>query len=158
MANAKKLVKVGVQLSKLLGKTTPDLPEKLMEQFGAYSCGAMEWDTVRSKYGKREVPAFWRQAVLAGPELSRLALALLSLTPSEASVERAFSALKHVQGDLRTNLGEKTLKALMFLRQNHSLLELNSSEEGASSSSIARGLFFTPISVSSQSQDSDEVL
>lgn len=58
-------------------------------------------------------------AIQEYPEIVReTALVLTALPPTQVSVERLFSALKLLKSDLRTNLKEDVLEAMLFLRTN----------------------------------------
>jgi hypothetical protein len=52
------------------------------------------------------------------PLLRDVALVLLSLPPTQVSVERIFSMLKLLKSDLRTRLKEDILSTIIFLRAN----------------------------------------
>lgn len=51
-------------------------------------------------------------------ELSVIAMAILSVNPSEASVERSFSQQKFIHTPLRNRLHKETVEALMFIKVN----------------------------------------
>ena len=50
-------------------------------------------------------------------------LGLLSINPSEASVERSFSAQKLIHSNLRNRLSSESVIASMFIKINTPLLE-----------------------------------
>jgi hypothetical protein len=56
-------------------------------------------------------------------ELSLAAIALMSINPSEASVERSFSAQKLIHSDLRNRLGNDRIIAQMFIKINVPLMD-----------------------------------
>jgi hypothetical protein len=64
----------------------------------------------------------WAQYALDGLELPAVALALLSIAPSEAAVERSFSAQDAVHTKKRNRLGKDSVQAEMFVRFNHDAL------------------------------------
>ena len=52
------------------------------------------------------------------PQLAKAALRFLSISPTEAAVERAYSHLKYLHSPLRNRLSEPAVDALMFVRMN----------------------------------------
>jgi hypothetical protein len=69
----------------------------------------------------------WRMTVKTARELTACALALLSLTASEAAVERTFSKQGLVHSKLRNSLSSESVQAQMFIAFNH--VALRKSEE-----------------------------
>lgn len=55
--------------------------------------------------------AFWNGIALNVPCLARLALAVLTISPSEACVERSFSHQSLIHSDLRARLNQSTIEA-----------------------------------------------
>jgi hypothetical protein len=64
------------------------------------------------------------------PELTAVALALLSIVPSEAAVERSFSMQDAVHSKKRNKLSDSTVNAEMFIRFNTRALESTRTDQG----------------------------
>jgi hypothetical protein len=64
------------------------------------------------------------------PELAAVAVALLSIVPSEAAVERSFSMQDSVHTKKRNRLLDSTVKAEMFIRFNSTALDSNITPQG----------------------------
>lgn len=61
---------------------------------------------------------YWRNKKFVLPSLRKLALILHSVPATQVSVERSFSALRLILGDLRYNLSEENLEAIMIAKLN----------------------------------------
>ena len=57
-------------------------------------------------------------------EMSVIALAMLNINPSEASVERSFSKQKFIHTPLRNSLHKETIESLMFIKVNTVALDI----------------------------------
>ena len=68
------------------------------------------------------ISTFWQRAASTLPNLAKVALRLLRVNPTEASVERSFSAQGILHSDLRNRLSDESVESLMFVRMNVSLL------------------------------------
>jgi hypothetical protein len=77
-------------------------------------------DEVRSTYPN--VFHFWSWYRNSTPALSNIAQALLSITPSEAAVERTFSAQGNVHRDVRNRLSNEKIENEMFIKFNERAL------------------------------------
>ena len=82
-------------------------------------------DEMRHKYvgsygrkGSKGACMFWAFYSYTAPLLSRVATALLSITPSEAAVERSFSAQGVVHSDRRNRLSNDNIEHEMFIKFN----------------------------------------
>ena len=69
-----------------------------------------------------EIEEFWRGKAVAAPKLAKLALRFLSIAPTEAAVERAFSHRKLLHNPLRNQLSLESIESLMFVRMNAPLV------------------------------------
>ena len=65
-----------------------------------------------------EALSYWFELAVHVPLLSKVAVAIFSITPSEACVERSFSAQGLVHSDLRSNLEDSSVQAIMQVRMN----------------------------------------
>ena len=72
-----------------------------------------------------EARNYWRRLQMPGDScvLATVALAALGMNPSEASVERSFSAQKEVHSKRRNRLAHESVQATMLVRINTPLLE-----------------------------------
>lgn len=61
---------------------------------------------------------FWEGLALHVPILAKVTITIFGLTPSEACVERSFSNQGLLHSDLRANLDDSSVKALMSVRMN----------------------------------------
>jgi hypothetical protein len=61
----------------------------------------------------------WEELLLSEPQFARCAAAFLSLSASEAAVERAFSLQKLTHSIIRNRLSEKSVENEMFLKMYH---------------------------------------
>lgn len=77
-------------------------------------------EMVRESYPDYDL--FWSYYTLIAPELSEVARALLSITASEASVERTFSAQGLVHSDLRNRMTDDKIEDEMFIKFNERAL------------------------------------
>jgi len=64
---------------------------------------------------------FWRKNEARLPRLAEIARAYLSVQPTQADMERSFSAAEYTLADRRKRLSPNTLEAIMFLQQNYHL-------------------------------------
>jgi hypothetical protein len=71
------------------------------------------------KEPQRLARAVWNLYLLDAPIISHAAVAILSVSASEASVERTFSAQGLVHSDLRNRLADATVEAELFIKFNH---------------------------------------
>jgi hypothetical protein len=62
---------------------------------------------------------FWTTNAITSPTLSRFALALGSLSVTEAAVERSFKQEARILNKHRANLTEETTEALLFISINN---------------------------------------
>jgi len=72
----------------------------------------------------------WYLYTDTAPELSAVAIALLSIVPSEAAVERSFSSQDSIHTKKRNRLHDSTVKAEMFILFNSAALDSNITPEG----------------------------
>ena len=108
-----------------------------------------------STHSRWDPRAVWRYTGVTARELTACALALLSLTASEAAVERTFSKQGLVHTKLRNSLSSESVQAQMFLSFNHRAMSrtVATDEQGAwvdSAEDIetrprARGLFLSSL-------------
>ena len=63
---------------------------------------------------------FWAIAKNSVPELGLVALCLLNVNPTEASVERSFAIQKYIHTKTRNRLLQTNIQQEMFIRFNHS--------------------------------------
>ena len=98
-------------LLKKLGRGEDDLP-KLRAQVGqwVHRSGSLAIPPLRPP-----PVLYWQQIALDLPLLSQIALAVFSITPSEASVERSFSHQGRVHSDLRNSLTEESVSFTSLL-------------------------------------------
>ena len=61
---------------------------------------------------------YWNIMAIHVPLLAKVAVALHSVSPSEACVERSFSHQGLLHSDLRSRLTDESIKALMSVRMN----------------------------------------
>ena len=61
---------------------------------------------------------YWESKKFVFPWLRKLALIVHSVPATQVSVERSFSALRLILGDLRYNLSEEHLKSIMMVKLN----------------------------------------
>ena len=75
---------------------------------------------LNAKNDVQSAVTYWlnRYNLTTHDELSVLALAMLNVNPSEASVERSFSKQKFIHTPLRNKLHQDTVEALMFIKVN----------------------------------------
>lgn len=61
---------------------------------------------------------YWNSKRFALPWLRKLALIVHSVPATQVSVERSFSALRLILGDLQYNLSEENLEAIVLVKLN----------------------------------------
>ncbi|CAI6355747.1 unnamed protein product [Macrosiphum euphorbiae] len=62
--------------------------------------------------------SYWENKKIECPELYELSQVVMAVPTTQVSVERSFSSLKFVLGDLRSNLGSELLEKIMLIRAN----------------------------------------
>lgn len=75
---------------------------------------------------------YWKEKSNTKPELYKLASVMMTIPPTQTSVERVFSALALVLTSHRTRLGDETLENILLVRLNHDLFvkdNLNTEKE-----------------------------
>lgn len=65
----------------------------------------------------------WLARKYSHPELFEVAMVVFSGPSSQASVERAFSALALVLSDLRTGLSDEALQHILMIKLNNEIFE-----------------------------------
>lgn len=65
---------------------------------------------------------YWENQKTLKPELYKLASVIMSIPPTQCTVERAFSALGMVLTSRRTNLSDKILSQMLLIRFNFDLI------------------------------------
>lgn len=118
------LLEFGVIFIKRYEYSTEDsetiIKSRILTQLGSF---VGKKDVFLSMEKKREsmmidLKSLWNLYVDTAPELSHLALALLSVTASEASVERSFSAQDYIHTDKRNKLDDATVQSIMTIKFN----------------------------------------
>lgn len=64
---------------------------------------------------------YWKEKSNTDPELYKLASVMMTIPPTQTSVERVFSALALVLTSHRTKLEDETLENILLVRLNHDL-------------------------------------
>lgn len=72
---------------------------------------------------------FWRQKKIQFPRLFELAQIVYAISPTQAIVERAFSALSHVFSSKRNQLGEQLLDDILMISLNQDLFAMVNNED-----------------------------
>ena len=75
-------------------------------------------ESILTQEDAESVERYWTLRAISAPPLAKAALRFLSISPTEAAVERAYSHLKHTHSQLRNRLKEPSVNALMFVRMN----------------------------------------
>jgi hypothetical protein len=100
----------------LLGKLGGADPAQFKTEFGKWVVRsgplAMPPDPVP------EPEEYWQSVALHVPLVSKVALTIFAISPSEACVERSFSHQGLLYSELRTRLGDDSVEALMMVRMN----------------------------------------
>lgn len=71
---------------------------------------------------KTNIMSFWESRKSDFPELYHLACVMNVVAPTQVSVERNFSILKHVQNNRRTSLSSKMLEDLLIINFNRGMV------------------------------------
>lgn len=78
------------------------------------------------QYGRlpsyEDILKFWSNKI-SSPDLSELALCVLSTPATQVSVERLFSSVRYILSPLRANLSPRSLAEIMIIRSNADLLD-----------------------------------
>lgn len=72
---------------------------------------------------------FWKQNISKFPSLFQLAEVVFAISPTQAIVERAFSALSHIFSSKRNNLKGNLLEDILLISLNKELLYMVNEEE-----------------------------
>ena len=82
------------------------------------------WDLQKRAYQQIwDARDFWNIAKSSIPELGTVALAILNINPTEASVERSFAIQKYIHSNIRNKLGCDKIEAEMFLKFNENKVD-----------------------------------
>lgn len=100
---------ISFQLSEMLAK------QNVFKNINSY---IIEFKSISNDDMKYSAKLVWARFLNSKKELSETALALLSICPSEACVERSFSALSDVHTDDRNRLKKDIIEAEMHLKWN----------------------------------------
>lgn len=149
------------------GYSRSDIRDTLLEQLAEFNGRLGEFASLD---GERQ--SLQRKADAAHPfvpklvwllhstlELSKVAVALLSLTPSEAAVERSFSAQGNVHTKLRNRMAEQSVQDEMLIKFNSKLLAApasSTSASRASTSKVGKTVELSPNSDSDESSSDSE--
>ena len=77
-------------------------------------------DTYKSQSKTYNVRVLWAEYLTSHYELAKSAIAILSICPSESSVERSFSIQSNVHSIERNGLGNDIINAEMIIKMNYS--------------------------------------
>jgi hypothetical protein len=158
------------------GDSTDTIQSTLLRQLsnfrgkkGEFSDSIAEFTMLQGKDTKRDCREFWDLNIDTAPELSIVAIAILSIVASEASVERTFSAQGSVHSKQRNRLLDSRVEAEMFIKFNNTALnksykdikfnnitELTDNEEETECSEPLELLFSDSDSGSDSGSDVDE--
>lgn len=112
-----------------IGDTNSTLAQVIL-QFEAFCQKAGRWRMLASEYSGRGTrlrnPAAYfrdRRPYSDSALFAEICIAVLSIIPSEASVERMFSSMKQTWSARRNRLSMKTINNLLMIRQNADLLD-----------------------------------
>lgn len=94
----------------------PEVSTALMQQFG-------QWTIRSGQMALQQRPdvhplMFWELLAPHVPVLAIVAMAIYSMHPTEACVERSFSAQGLLYSELRSSLSDESINALMTIRMN----------------------------------------
>lgn len=78
---------------------------------------------------KNSIIDWWKEQKENFPEIYAVAKILNSIPPSQATVERSFSALAYIYGPLRCRLSKDILSDILQIKLNKDLLGKNFSQE-----------------------------
>lgn len=102
-------------------QTVDELESRLLLQYAAFRARLSPFDTYdRDRRISSSPIQFWTLNLEV--ELAKVAIALLSIPSSEASVERSFSAQDDIHRKKRNRLKSETVQASMFIAFNHVVL------------------------------------
>lgn len=93
-----------------INETTITDREKAFEEIESFNPPRLEPECNILEYWKLKRSVF--------PNLYKMALVLLAVPASQASVERSFSALKIILSDIRNKLSDESLQNILLLRLN----------------------------------------
>ena len=138
-------------------------PSTLIQQLGQMELGEGAWKVTPDEIGNNNTQLlsnaklYYKRRVsfTQCQPLASLALTMLSVNPSEASVERTFSALKGQWTALRNRLSVETINSLLQLQLNHSKLrgesELSRHDQPAASLTL-----FDALPAAAEENEEDE--
>ena len=137
MSDKKQISEVKVlifeQYSDFIGKIGVFQPMQDWIATARLGAAASNTSTPTSTHMRWDARRVWRFMHNTAPELTSCALALLSLTASEAAVERTFSKQGLVHTKLRNSLSAESVQAQMFIAFNYKALNriVDADEQGA---------------------------
>lgn len=78
---------------------------------------------------KKPIWTIWEDKQRSDPELYLLATMVLSIPPTQTTVERAFSSLPIILNSHRTRIGDTTIQNILLVRLNRDLIDSEISGE-----------------------------
>lgn len=87
-----------------------------------HACMSQNLDIEAVQKSNSIVESYWQACMPFAPELSVVAMTLLSMAVSEACVERSFSRQKFVEDPLRAHLSDENIEGEMFIYWNFNAL------------------------------------
>lgn len=78
-----------------------------------------EFENVPRIKRKESMIEYWNARQFSDPELFKLAQVVMGTPMTQVSVESAFSGLKFILSDQRSNLNADILEEICFIRSNH---------------------------------------
>lgn len=113
---------MGINFASTGGLTTENLNRD--KSYIAVALSKYENLTVHRMKSSESVWSFWEKSKEEfGPEIYELASIIHSIPPTQASVERNFSALKFMFTDCRYNLAQDLLESLLLIHLNQDMYE-----------------------------------
>lgn len=81
------------------------------------------YEALDRQHHKSDILVFWREHKFLYPEMHQLASILLSIPPSQSTVERSFSILGYMYSCRRTKLSPAILEDMMCINLNRELID-----------------------------------
>lgn len=81
------------------------------------------YEAIQRIHNKNDILKFWAENKSLHPEMYVLASILLSIPPSQSTVERSFSVLGYIYNCRRTRLSPELLEAMLHINLNRELVD-----------------------------------
>lgn len=110
------LDEVSIFINRIRNGNNVNPPVQNINDIGAIICNFKDEELL-----SKSVLVYWQEQKLQKPELYKLANIVFAISPTQSSVERAFSALALILTPLRSKIGDILLNEILLIRLNKTI-------------------------------------